>query len=151
MQRFLARYPGELLPRDPQRELVRLYQRAQPIPSRERRRYKSNVRRNGRYLTAEGWVLIVGHDAIITVVRKDRSANGVHPEVAADRIRDWEMYRSGECARKLRHIARSLGTTSLRALARAWEEMDMPHHWRGGYETFGAFCAEALKPETTLT
>jgi hypothetical protein len=147
MQRFLTRHPSELLPRDPQRDLVRLYHKAQPMAHRERRRYKSDVRRNGRYLTAEGWVLIVAHDAIVTVVRKDRSANGVHPEVAAERIRDWEMYRSGECARKIQELARSLGTTNLGTLARAWRESRMPHHWRGGYETFGAFCAEALRPE----
>jgi hypothetical protein len=139
MQRFLVRYPSELLPQDPQREIRRLYRSAQPLSNRQRRQYRSTARLSGRYLAAEGWVLVMQHDAIVTVMRKDRGANGFSPEAAAERIRDWQMYRSGECAQALRDMSLSLGTADLKTLARAWREAGMPHHWRGGYDTFHAF------------
>jgi hypothetical protein len=144
MQRFLTRYPSDLLPRDPEGELRRLYQRAQPLADRQRRRYRSGIRSHGRYLTAEGWVLVVQHNAIVTAIRKDHAANGVNPETAAERIRDWQMYRSGDCARTLQEMSRSLRTKDLKVLARAWRDAGLPHHRRGGHDTFGAFHAEAL-------
>ena len=145
IRRFIMRYPHDLLPARPERELRALLAAARPMPPAKARRYRLSLTRCVVF-HAGRWVFPLvpcrnqpNHDWLLpSVLRNDRHGNDVGGW-GAQRLRNWEMFRNGVVDRLLLDLAAELGTTDVHELRREWERRGYPLTLHGGYPTFDAF------------
>lgn len=143
VERFLLRYPSEVLPIRPEREIRGLLRRAKRLPPRQARRYGLSLQRPSAVLAVDGWIFPIvrgpAGPVLPTVLRRHTAENDA-AAVREERLRNWEAFRSGRADRLLVGLAVELGTTDPSALARAWRERGYPRVQHGGYPTFEAYC-----------
>jgi len=145
VRRYVLRYPHDLLPPHPEKELRALLAAARPMPPAKARRYKLTLTRSVIFYTGK-WVfpLVPCRDhpeydwSLPTVLRNARHGNHVGGW-GAERLRNWEMFRSGAADRLLLNLAAELGTTDLHELRKEWHRRSYPSVLHGGYPTFDAF------------
>ena len=149
LDRFLIRYPSEVLPARPENEIRALLARARPMPPHRARRFRTS---SSCVLAADRWVFVLArvHSPeadwrLCTVMRDQKHGNHVG-EARCERPAHWRAFRvTGEAQRLLQALAEELGTSDPRALAREWARRGHPPVWHGGYSRFEDFCASALR------
>jgi len=144
IRRYILRYPHDLLPVRPEKELRALLAVAQPMPPSKARRYRLTLARSVIFHAAR-WVfpLVPCNDpnydwALPTVLRDARHGNYVG-EWGAQRLRNWEMFRNGTADRLLLDLAAELRTVDLHELRREWHRRSYPCVLHGGYPNFDEF------------
>lgn len=145
VHRFIARYPEDVLPTRPEREIRSLLRTARPAGPRTRRLLGKTLAR-GILLQAGKWILpLVRPDrrenrrywdwVLPTVLRADPHANGALA-FQRDRVANWLAYRSGEADWLLVSLAAELGTTDVHELWKHWRARGYPPPEHGGYRNF---------------
>ncbi len=147
VQRFLLRYPSDVLPRHPEREIRALLALAHPMTPREARRWRHALRRCTTILSCSKWVFPItpagpdrtGYTWVLpTVLRREPHVN--HALTARqERIRNWAAFQDGTAERLLLGLVAELGTTDLHELRREWHRRAYPQVVHGGYPTFDEF------------
>jgi len=155
-EQLLIRFPEDLLPRDPVMYLRTLLGQA-TIATRPAHWYQSCAEHHPTLnLRVSHWVLVLTPNrrdtpawVLVTVKRTNSVETDIPRALRGDRLRNNEMFRTGEAAVLLRTLIRTTGTENPRALANLWVKHRYPLILHGGFRSFEAFLRAAIAARTT--
>lgn len=150
VHRYLMRYPDDVLPVRPEREIRALLRVARPANPHHRRVFAKALSPQTVLLEAYRWVLPVvpcnrkreqrepgrAWDWVLpTVMRAERHVNHAL-EFQRERLDNWRAFRSGQADQLLLSLAAELGTTDVHELWKHWRARGYPPPEHGGYRNF---------------
>lgn len=159
IHRYLMRYPDDVLPVRPEREIRALLRVARPANPHHRRVFAKALSPQTVLLEAHRWVLPVvpcnrkreQHEpgrawdwVLPTVMRAERHVNHAL-EFQRERLDNWRAFRSGQADQLLLSLAAELGTTDVHELAKHWRVRGYPPVQHGGYPSFDEYHRSRLK------
>lgn len=150
LHRYLLRYPADVLPVRPEREIRTLLRRASPMDPRRARTWQKTLAASTLYHACK-WIFPLvpsrnpDYDWVLpTVLRAERHTNNATPFLR-DRLAHWLAFRSGEADRLLVDLARELGTVDVHELRKEWRARQYPPVQHGGYPSFDEYYKSRLK------
>lgn len=150
IHRYLLRYPADVLPVRPEREIRALLRRANPMDPRRARTWQKTLMPSTLYHACK-WIFPLvpsrnpNYDWVLpTVLRAERHTNNATPFLR-NRLANWRAFRSGEADQLLVALARELGTTDVHELRRGWHARRYPLVQHGGYPSFDEYHRSRLK------